>query len=71
MLREDGTYTWLVPTGDYASGFVGEERFNTVRLWEAAEVANPEGGTAGPKTATFILIAYGVMGEDGFEDMEV
>jgi hypothetical protein len=71
LLREDGTYSWLVPSGDYAGGFVGSYRSNTVRLWETVEVVNPEGGVAGPKTATFILIAYGVRGEDGFEDMEV
>jgi hypothetical protein len=71
LLRADGTYTWLVPTGIYASGFVGETRTNTVRLFDTVEIRDPEGGMAGPKHATYTLIAYGVMGEDGFEDMEV
>jgi hypothetical protein len=71
LLRKDGTYTWLVPTGPYASGFVGVTRFNTVRLFDTVEVKDPEGGMAGPKHATYTLIAYGVKGEDGFEDMEV
>lgn len=63
ILTADGTYYFYVPGTGY--------RHNTVRLFEPVEVRDPEGGKAGPKHATWQLIAYGVSGEDGFEDMEV
>ena len=68
LLREDGTYTWAVPTADYPTP--GTNRSHTVRLFETVEIlgsGDSAGPSAEPKTFHFVLIAYGVTGEDGFE----